>query len=70
MRLDPEDHSTPFPSVNLGYRVIGLDYDIKGKRIFFTQYVGTGRSKIGYVYATSVTNPPVFIASGEFSILS
>uniref|UniRef100_H2LL78 Low density lipoprotein receptor-related protein 2b n=1 Tax=Oryzias latipes TaxID=8090 RepID=H2LL78_ORYLA len=64
MRLDPEDHSTPFPSVNLGYKIIGLDYDVRGKRIFFTQYLGTGRSKIGYVYATSVTSPPVIIASG------
>lgn len=70
MRLDPSDHSTPYPTVNLGYNLMALDYDFKEKRVFFTQYLGLGRSKIGYVTTTSITSPPVIIASGEFKIIT
>ncbi|TDG98033.1 hypothetical protein EPR50_G00214030 [Perca flavescens] len=63
LRLDPADHSTPYPVVNLGYNLMALDYDFKDKRIFFTQYMGIGRSRIGYVTTTSITSPPVFIAT-------
>ncbi|TMS22383.1 Low-density lipoprotein receptor-related protein 2 [Larimichthys crocea] len=34
MRLDPADHSTPYPTVNLGYGVLALDYDFKGEASF------------------------------------
>ncbi|XP_036394518.1 low-density lipoprotein receptor-related protein 2 [Megalops cyprinoides] len=62
-RLDPDDHSTPFPAFSLGYTVVALDFDFEDKRIYFTQYVGLGRSKIGYISTTSVSSPPVIIAS-------
>ncbi|XP_059387967.1 low-density lipoprotein receptor-related protein 2 [Carassius carassius] len=63
MRLDPEDHSTPFPTFTLGYGVLATEFDFKDKRVFFTQYVGLGRSKIGYILTTSSTSPPITIAS-------
>lgn len=66
MRLDPADHSTPYPTVNLGYNLMALDYDFKEKRIFFTQSKGIGRSRIGYVTTTSITTPPVILATSEF----
>ncbi|MEQ2184541.1 hypothetical protein GOODEAATRI_009041, partial [Goodea atripinnis] len=63
LRLDPTDHSVPYPTVDLGYNVLALDYDFKEKRIFFTQLMGLGRSRIGYITTTSITNPPVILAS-------
>lgn len=68
LRLDPADHSTPYPTVNLGYNLMALDYDFKEKRIFFTQYLGIGRSRIGYITTSSPTSPPVNIATSEFNI--
>lgn len=65
LRLDPADHSLPFPTVNIGYNLIGLDYDFKGKRVFFSQYSGIGYSRIGYISTTSPSSAPVFIATGE-----
>lgn len=64
IRLDPEDHSTPFPTYNLGYGLLATEFDFQDKRVFFTQYVGLGRSKIGYITTTSSTSPPITIASG------
>ncbi|XP_053722161.1 low-density lipoprotein receptor-related protein 2 [Synchiropus splendidus] len=63
MRLDPEDHSSPFPTVNIGYNLVALDYDFREKRVFFTQYLGIGRSRIGYITTTSIPSPPVIIAA-------
>lgn len=68
LRLDPADHSTPYPTVNLGFNLMALDYDFKERRIFFTQYMGIGRSRIAYLTTTSITSPPVIIAASEFSI--
>lgn len=65
LRLDPADHSAPYPTVSMGYGLMGLDYDFEDKRIFFTQYAGYGRSRIGSIITTSATSPPVFIATGE-----
>lgn len=45
-RLDPTDHSTPFPTVNIGYNLMALDYDFKQKRIFFTRVWGLVRAKL------------------------
>uniref|UniRef100_A0AAX7TL23 EGF-like domain-containing protein n=1 Tax=Astatotilapia calliptera TaxID=8154 RepID=A0AAX7TL23_ASTCA len=69
-RLDPTDHSLPYPTVTLGNGVMGLDYDFREKRIFFMQYVGIGRSRIGYITTTSVTSPPVTIISSELKGLA
>lgn len=69
-RLDPTDHSLPYPTVTLGNGVMGMDYDFREKRIFFAQYVGIGRSRIGYITTTSVTSPPVTIISSELSIIT
>uniref|UniRef100_A0A671UNK4 Low density lipoprotein receptor-related protein 2b n=1 Tax=Sparus aurata TaxID=8175 RepID=A0A671UNK4_SPAAU len=63
LRLDPADHSAPYPTVSMGYGLMGLDYDFEDKRIFFTQYAGYGRSRIGSIITTSATSPPVFIAT-------
>ncbi|CAG12634.1 unnamed protein product [Tetraodon nigroviridis] len=63
LRLDPADHSVPYPTVDLSYGVKALDYDFKEKRIFFTQYMGIGYSKIGYISTTSPTSPPTIINS-------
>ncbi|XP_054913786.1 low-density lipoprotein receptor-related protein 2 isoform X1 [Poeciliopsis prolifica] len=63
LRLDPTDHSLPFPTLNLGYNVIALDFDYKERRIFYTQSKGLGRSIIGYITTTSITSPPVILAS-------
>uniref|UniRef100_A0A3P8ZIX3 EGF-like domain-containing protein n=1 Tax=Esox lucius TaxID=8010 RepID=A0A3P8ZIX3_ESOLU len=52
LRLDPADHSVPYPTVSLDFSVVALDFDFADKRIFFTQYMGTGRSRIGYVITT------------------
>lgn len=70
LRLDPTDHSAPYPTLNLGYSVMALDYDFKEKRIFFTQYMGIGHSRIGFITTTSPTSPPVMIATSEFSLYS
>lgn len=67
LRLDPTDHSLPYPTVNLGYNVVALDFDFKEKRIFFTQSKGYGRSRIGYITISSITSPAVILASGEFT---
>ncbi|XP_057682782.1 low-density lipoprotein receptor-related protein 2 [Corythoichthys intestinalis] len=63
MRLDPQDHSTPFPTFQLGYNLMGLDFDYRERRVFFTQYKGIGRSIIGYITTTSVGSAPTIIAS-------
>lgn len=68
LRLDPLDHSAPYPVVNLGYNLMALDYDFKEKKIFFTQYLGIGGSRIGYVTTTSITTAPVLLATGESSV--
>jgi low density lipoprotein-related protein 2 len=64
LRLDPSDHTSPYPTINLGYNVMALDFDFADKRIFFTQYMGIGRSRIGYVI-TTVTGAPVIIADSK-----
>lgn len=67
-RLDPTDHSIPYPTVDLDYRVMALDFDHKQKRIFFAQYISYGHSRIGYISTTSPTSPPVYIAAGKYSV--
>ncbi|XP_030630936.1 low-density lipoprotein receptor-related protein 2 [Chanos chanos] len=62
VRLDPEDHSSPFPTFHVGSTAVALDYDFKDKRVFFCQYMGIGSSRIGYITTTSVSSPPVIIA--------
>ncbi|CAB1312135.1 unnamed protein product, partial [Coregonus sp. 'balchen'] len=39
LRLDPSDHTSPYPTINLGYNVVALDFDFADKRIFFTHYL-------------------------------
>ena len=64
-QLDPDDHSVPFPSFYLGYSVVALDFDFQDRRVFFSQYSGIGRSKIGYINTAIPGSPPVFIATGK-----
>uniref|UniRef100_A0A6Q2Z9A5 Low-density lipoprotein receptor-related protein 2 n=1 Tax=Esox lucius TaxID=8010 RepID=A0A6Q2Z9A5_ESOLU len=64
LRLDPADHSVPYPTVSLDFSVVALDFDFADKRIFFTQYMGTGRSRIGYVI-TTVSAAPVILANSK-----
>lgn len=63
LRLDPTDHSTPFPSVTEGYQVMAVDYDFKEKRLFYTKSMGVGRSIIGYITTTSISSPAVIVAT-------
>lgn len=69
MRLDPADHSSPYPTINLGYSVRALEFDHKEKRIFFAQHVDYGRSRIAYITTTSPTSTPVDVVTGEYSFL-
>lgn len=64
-RLDPDDHSLPFPTFSLGFSTVALDYDFKSRKVFFTRYQGIGRSKIGYINTATPESPPVYIASGK-----
>uniref|UniRef100_A0A672JCA6 Low density lipoprotein receptor-related protein 2b n=1 Tax=Salarias fasciatus TaxID=181472 RepID=A0A672JCA6_SALFA len=63
LRLDPSDHSIPYPTVSLGYYMMALDYDFSQRRIFYTQYKSIGRSVIGYISTSSITSPAVILAS-------
>ncbi|TRY92935.1 hypothetical protein DNTS_033821 [Danionella cerebrum] len=65
-RLDQEDHSVPFPTFNMGYGIVAIEFDFQDKRVFFTQYVSFGKSKIGYISTTSSTSPPITIVSDLF----
>ncbi|XP_076154846.1 low-density lipoprotein receptor-related protein 2 [Alosa pseudoharengus] len=62
-RLDPDDHSVPFASFSLGSGLMALDFDYQDRRVFFSQYLGIGRSKIGYINTATPGTPPVFIAT-------
>ncbi|KAJ3607378.1 hypothetical protein NHX12_024429, partial [Muraenolepis orangiensis] len=63
LRLDPADHSSPFPTATLGSTLLALDYDYAAKRLFYVQYMGIGRSRIGYVSTVAMTSPPVILAA-------
>ncbi|KAI4873047.1 hypothetical protein NFI96_006125 [Prochilodus magdalenae] len=63
LRLDPEDHSLPFPVVNVARTSIALDYDRLDNRIYFTQSSGPGQSKISYISLSSPTSPATVVAS-------
>ena len=65
LRLDPQDHSSPFPSLSLGSTLLGLDYDYTAQRLFFSQYRGAGRSRISSVSATDITSPPLTLAASK-----
>jgi len=65
LRLDPADHSSPFPAVTLGYNLLALDYHHAAKRIFFAQYSGAGRSRVGYVSTAAIGSPPVTLAASK-----
>lgn len=68
LRLDPTDHSTPFPSMTEGYQVMAVDYDFKEKRLFYTKSMGVGQSIIGYITTTSTSSPAVIVATSELRI--
>uniref|UniRef100_A0A4W4GUH3 Low-density lipoprotein receptor-related protein 2 n=1 Tax=Electrophorus electricus TaxID=8005 RepID=A0A4W4GUH3_ELEEL len=64
LRLDPEDHSLPFPVVNVAPTSVALDYDKMDYRLYFTQSSGAGQSKISYISLSSPTSPATIVASG------
>lgn len=64
LRLDPEDHSLPFPVVNVARTSVALDYDKLDNRVYFTQSSGAGQSKISYISLSSPTSPAIVVASG------
>ncbi len=68
LRLDPDDHSIPFPEVTLGYQTMAVDYDFKEGRVFFTKSMGPAQSIIGYITTASPTSPAVTIATSESSL--
>lgn len=69
LRLDMEDHSLPFPVVNVARTSVALDFDRLDGRIYFTQSSGAGRSKISFITLASPTSPATEVASGERLIL-
>lgn len=68
LRLDPEDHSLPFPVVNVARTSVALDFDLTDRRIYFTQSLGSGASKISYVSLSSPNSAPVEVASGRTQV--
>ena len=66
LRLDSEDHSLPFPVVNVHRTSVALDFDFSDKRVYFSQSSGAGVSKISYISLSSPTSAPVVVASGRF----
>uniref|UniRef100_A0A671PYM9 EGF-like domain-containing protein n=1 Tax=Sinocyclocheilus anshuiensis TaxID=1608454 RepID=A0A671PYM9_9TELE len=63
LRLDPEDHSLPFPVVNVPQTSVALDFDRLDGRIYFTQSSGAGQSKISFITLASPTSPATEVAS-------
>ncbi|KAI2660889.1 Low-density lipoprotein receptor-related protein 2 [Labeo rohita] len=63
LRLDPEDHSLPFPVVNVPRTSVALDFDRLDGRIYFTQSSGAGQSKISFITLASPTSPATEVAS-------
>uniref|UniRef100_A0A8C2DL15 Low density lipoprotein receptor-related protein 2a n=1 Tax=Cyprinus carpio TaxID=7962 RepID=A0A8C2DL15_CYPCA len=63
LRLDPEDHSLPFPVVNVPRTSVALDFDRLDGRIYFTQSSGAGHSKISFITLASPTSPATEVAS-------
>uniref|UniRef100_A0A9J8ABN9 Low density lipoprotein receptor-related protein 2a n=1 Tax=Cyprinus carpio carpio TaxID=630221 RepID=A0A9J8ABN9_CYPCA len=63
LRLDPEDHSLPFPVVNVPRTSVALDFDQLDGRIYFTQSSGAGQSKISFITLASPTSPATEVAS-------
>ncbi|XP_016107771.1 low-density lipoprotein receptor-related protein 2a [Sinocyclocheilus grahami] len=63
LRLDPEDHSLPFPVVNLPRTSVALDFDRLDGRIYFTQSSGAGQSKISFITLASPTSSVTEVAS-------
>ncbi|GAA6077980.1 low-density lipoprotein receptor-related protein 2a isoform X1 [Tachysurus ichikawai] len=61
--LDPDDHSLPFPVVNVAQTSVALDYDRLDNRVYFTQSSGAGQSKISYISLSSPTSPATVVAS-------
>lgn len=67
MTLNPEDHSSPFPTIWLGHTVRALEFDHQQKRIFFAQYVGYNQSRIAYITTTSPTSSPEYVVTSKYS---
>ncbi|XP_016104637.1 low-density lipoprotein receptor-related protein 2-like [Sinocyclocheilus grahami] len=63
LRLDPEDHSLPFPVVNVPRTSVALDFDRLDGRIYFTQSSGAGQSKISFITLASPASPATEVAS-------
>ncbi|XP_043931281.1 low-density lipoprotein receptor-related protein 2 [Protopterus annectens] len=63
LHLDPENHALPFPVRTVARTAVALDYDSTDKRIYFTQSMGPGRSRISYLSLTAVMRAPVVVAS-------
>eukprot|EP00079_Xenopus_tropicalis_P011186 XP_002936802.2 PREDICTED: low-density lipoprotein receptor-related protein 2 isoform X2 [Xenopus tropicalis] len=61
--LDPENHSPPFPPVNVFRTAVALDYDSLDNRVYFTQSSGAGRSRISYFSLSSPSGPRTTVAS-------
>ncbi|XP_043910917.1 low-density lipoprotein receptor-related protein 2-like [Protopterus annectens] len=64
IRLDPEDHNLPFPSISTSYITMAVDFDYADKRIYFTESSWNRQGKIYYVDYTNQMNHPVLVASG------
>ncbi|XP_063285770.1 low-density lipoprotein receptor-related protein 2 [Pelobates fuscus] len=61
--LDPENHSPPFPAVNVARTSVALDYDSLDNRIYYTQTLGAGRGRISHFSMTSRLTPHTIVTS-------
>ncbi|XP_025940300.1 low-density lipoprotein receptor-related protein 2 [Apteryx rowi] len=63
IRLDPENHSPPFRTVNVLRTAVALDFDSINNRIYFTQSSPSGTGRISYVSIDSGIGTPTVVAS-------
>uniref|UniRef100_A0A8C0TXJ2 Low-density lipoprotein receptor-related protein 2 n=1 Tax=Canis lupus familiaris TaxID=9615 RepID=A0A8C0TXJ2_CANLF len=65
LHLDPEVHSPPFQAISVDRVAVDLAYDGLSNRIYFTQSLESGNSRISYVSLNSGTRSPTAVISGK-----
>ncbi|XP_055493679.1 LOW QUALITY PROTEIN: low-density lipoprotein receptor-related protein 2a [Leucoraja erinacea] len=64
LHLDISDHRAPFPTIKVDPTAVALDYDSSDRRIYFTQSLGRGLSRISYISVEASTASPVQVITG------
>nr|XP_010969732.1 low-density lipoprotein receptor-related protein 2 isoform X1 [Camelus bactrianus] len=63
LHFDPEDYSLPFTEISVERRAVALDYDSIDNRIYFTQFLRSGKGQISYVNLNSGSISSTVVAS-------